>query len=95
MFEKIKSFFNREDKSSKPKHERRFIGAKRTRWTDWIDATLTKINLDTDMDLLSTITKCRDLAKNSPVIRAYLSSCVKNIVRQNWFRSSVPSQEQQ
>ena len=86
MFERIKSFFTKQDnKPKKPKRERRLIGSKHTRFTEWIDATLNKVNLDIDLDLLPTITRCRDLAKNSPIIRAYLSACVKNIVGKTGF----------
>lgn len=84
MLEKLFKFFKK-DAEAKPRRERRLVGSRRTRFTDWIDATLNKINLDIDTDLLETITKCRDLAKNSPIIRAYLSACVKNIVGKTGF----------
>lgn len=95
MFEKLLNIFKKD--SSKPMRTRRFIGSRNTRWTKWIDSTLSKINLDTDTDLLQTITKCRDLAKNSPIVRAYLSACVKNIIGKTGFslQCQVKSSEDQ
>lgn len=64
---------------------RRMIGAHFSTYTNWMGATLAKINLDIETDLDEVVKRCRDLAKNSPIIRAYLSACVKNIVRKDRF----------
>lgn len=62
------------------KMSRSFKGGRLNRFTNWINATLTRVNADVNADLLNTITKCRDLAKNDPIVRAYLSACQKNII---------------
>jgi capsid protein len=62
------------------KMSRSFKGGRLNRFTNWINATLTRVNADVNQDLLNTITKCRDLAKNDPIVRAYLSACQKNII---------------
>ncbi len=62
------------------KLSRSLKGGRLSRLTSWINATLTRVNADVNADLLNTITKCRDLAKNEPIVRAYLSACQKNIV---------------
>lgn len=72
-------------KTGKPVYVRGFAGARHTRGTDWPLATLNKINLDIQMDYLEVIKRCRDLAKNSPIMRAYLSSCEKNIIGKTGF----------
>ena len=59
---------------------RGFKGAYFNRFVDWAFATLTKINLDINTNLLDVVRKCRDLAKNNALIRAYLGSCVKNVI---------------
>lgn len=80
----IKNLFKRDEKKEKI-FIRSFKGASRTRYTKWIDSTLTKINSDIQSDLLTTITRCRDLAKNEPIIRSYLSMCEKNIIGKSGF----------
>ncbi len=57
------------------------IGGFPTRYTNWIFAGLTKVNSDINTNYIEVIKKCRFLAKNNPIVRSYLSSCVKNIVR--------------
>ena len=71
---------------------RRLIGAHFSDYTNWMGASLTKINLDIETDRDEVVKRCRDLAKNSPIIRAYLSACVKNIVRKDGIQPSMPSQ---
>lgn len=66
--------------SNGKKMVRSLKGGRLSRLTNWINATLTRVNADVNADLLNTITKCRDLAKNEAIIRAYLSSCQKNII---------------
>lgn len=87
IVDSIRRFFNKKSASSTGKtlEQRRLIGSRFTRFTEWIGATLSKVNLDLDNDLLPTIVKCRDLAKNSPIVRAYLSACQKNIIGQTGF----------
>ena len=72
-------------KGKKMSASRSFKGAIRNRYTDWLTATLTKINADTNQDQLGVITKCRDLAKNDPIGRSYLSICQKNIIGKSGF----------
>lgn len=52
----------------------------KTRFSNWINSTLTPINVDLEKDLSNVVTRCRDLAKNNNIVRAYLSMCVKNII---------------
>ena len=83
------SFFSskkKEDEASKGKKMKRgFTGASRTRFTRWINDTLLRINQDTNADQLKTIARCRDLAKNNPIVRSYLGSCVKNVIGKSGF----------
>lgn len=84
----FKKWFNKEAAPApqgKKMNSRSFKSARRNRYTEWINASLTKINSDINADLLGAITKCRDLAKNDPIIRSYLSSCQKNIIGKSGF----------
>lgn len=72
---------------------RRLSGAILSRISGDYDGALAKINLDLDTDLLEVVKRCRNLAKNEPIIRAYLSACVKNIVRQDRLRATVSGEE--
>ena len=76
---------NKEKRDIKPKRKRKLAGSRFSRYTEWMDASLSKINLDIDNDLLEVVKRCRHLAKNSPIIRAYLSACVKNIIGKTGF----------
>ena len=81
-------FFKKEEApkpTGKKVNTRSFKGAQRNRYTNWINATLSKINADTNYDQLNVITKCRDLAKNDSIIRAYLGACQKNIIGKSGF----------
>ena len=80
----------KKDAPEKPKGKkmnatRAFKGAMKNRYTDWLLASLTKINADTNAGQLDVITKCRDLAKNDPIGRSYLSICQKNIIGKGGF----------
>lgn len=85
----IRNFFkgseNKENDDKKQENVRSFIGAANTRLTNWINASLSPISSDLNNGLLKTIEKCRELAKNNSIIRAYLSLCVKNIVGKAGF----------
>lgn len=62
---------------------RGFIGAFASKMTDWIGATLNKVNLDITTDLMLILPKCRYLAKNNPIVRSYLSMMEKNVLGKN------------
>lgn len=70
---------NREAPKTK-RFTRGLKGAYFNTFVNWMFATLTKINLDINQNLLEVVKKCRDLAKNNSLIRAYLGSCVKNVI---------------
>ena len=74
-----------EPKPQGKKMVRSLKGAQRNRYTNWINATLQRVNADINQDLIDVITKCRDLAKNDTVIRSYLGSCVKNVIGKSGF----------
>ena len=68
-------------KKETPKtNTRSLIGASTTRFTDWITATLTKINCDLVNEQMTVITRTRALAKNNPIVRSYLGMAQKNII---------------
>ena len=78
---------NKEEKKqpAKKTQRRSLVGGRRSRYTDWINDSLVKVNADINEDYLETIKKCRSLAKNEPIIRAYLGACVKNIIGKTGF----------
>lgn len=59
-----------------------------------MDATLTPISIDLETDLNGVVEKCRALSKNNPIIRAYLSSCVKNVVGKTGFELQCQVKQQ-
>lgn len=71
-------FFRKREKPVENK--RSLIGGIPTRCTDWISASLTKVNTDIVDQQPIILPKCRYLAKNNPVVRAYLSMAEKNII---------------
>lgn len=64
---------------------RSFKGANSSRFTNWINSTLTPINVEINADLVKLIIRTRDLAKNDDVVRAYLSMLEKNIIGNTGF----------
>ena len=82
-FNIFKRWFHREEPQAPvkgKKMQRNLKGAIRTRYTNWLNATLQRANADINQDLITVISKCRDLAKNDSLTRAYLGACQKNII---------------
>lgn len=83
----IKDFFtskkpeNIEQKPVVKKQKRAFKGARNGRLTTWLFSSFNKINLDTKQDLVTLITRCRDLSKNNEIMRSHLNNFEKNIIR--------------
>lgn len=88
-------FFNIFKKEQPVKEKRSLVAAIKTRFTDWIHATLNPINLDLVNDQLGVISKCRDASKNNPIVRSYLSMAQKNIIGKSGlvFQSQLKSSE--
>lgn len=78
---KLKQVEKQNKNKEKNIEKRTLVGGIPTRYTNWIFANLNKVNADITTNYVEVIKKCRYLAKNNPIIRSYLSSCVKNIVR--------------
>lgn len=87
MFERMLDFFKKapEQKQHKMQRVRSFIGARTTRFTNWLYETFTRINLDLDNDLFKLTSRTRELAKNNDVVRAYLEILEKNIIGATGF----------
>lgn len=64
---------------------RGLVGAMPTRLTNWITATTSRINCEFPSSLATVVPRCRDVAKNNPVIRSYLSMCQKNVIGKGGF----------
>lgn len=64
---------------------RGLVGAMPTRLTNWITATSSRINCELPSSLATVVPRCRDVAKNNPVIRSYLSMCQKNVIGKGGF----------
>lgn len=81
----LKNLFNR--KSPKQSHSfvRGLVGAMPTRLTNWITATSSRINAEFPGSLSTVVPRCRDVAKNNPVIRSYLSMVQKNVIGKGGF----------
>lgn len=76
-------FSSKKEDIAKPVKKRSFIGAAKNRYTDWINATFSKVNGDLLNQQEILLTKCRSLAKNNPLVRAYLGMAVKNVIGKN------------
>lgn len=76
-------FFGNKAEPQKPMKKRSFAGAIKTRFTDWISATFSKANADILNQQPILLPRCRDLAKNNPIIRSYLGMAVKNVIGKN------------
>lgn len=77
--------FKKKDKRHGKQMSRALVGAMPTRLTNWATATCSRINSEFPSSLAVVVPRCRDVAKNSPVIRSYLSMCHKNIVGKGGF----------
>ena len=86
-FNLLKRWFHKEEPQAPKgkKMQRNLKGAIRNRYTNWLNATLQRANADINQDLITVITKCRDLAKNDSITRAYLGACQKNIIGKTGF----------
>lgn len=77
--------FKEETKVSKKK-KRGFKGAIKTRFTNWLLNTFTKINVDTKLEFKQLISRVRDLSKNNEVFRSHLNNLEKSIIGKQGFR---------
>lgn len=65
--------------------KRSFVGAAKNRFISWIYDSLSKINLDIDTQLLTVISRTRELAKNNNIVRSYLELMEKNVIGKAGF----------
>ena len=73
-------------KEQKKKSTRGFKGALKTRFTNWLLSSFTKINVETKYEFKQLISRVRDLAKNNEVFRSHLNNIEKSIIGKQGFR---------
>lgn len=78
------NIFKPNETVKKPRN-RAFNGARNNRFTNWIYSSLAKINLDIDNDLITLISRTRELSKNNVIVRSYLELMEKNVIGKSGF----------
>ena len=78
--------FNIFKKEQKKKSTRGFKGALKTRFTNWLFASFTKINVETKYEFKQLVLRVRDLSKNNEVMRSHLNNLEKSIIGKQGFR---------
>ena len=73
-------------KEQKKKSTRGFKGALKTRFTNWLLSSFTKINVETKYEFKQLISRVRDLSKNNEVFRSHLNNLEKSIIGKQGFR---------
>ena len=81
---KIFNFFKKETK--KKKSTRGFKAALKTRFTNWLFSSFTKINVETKYEFQQLILRVRDLSKNNEIMRSHLNNLEKSIIGKQGFR---------
>ena len=80
---KLLNIFKKEQKN---KSTRGFKGALKTRFTNWLLSSFTKINVETKYEFKQLISRVRDLSKNNEVFRSHLNNLEKSIIGKQGFR---------
>lgn len=80
---KLLNIFKKEPEKKK---QRGFKGALKTRFTNWLLNSFTKINVDTKYEFKQLISRVRDLSKNNEVFRSHLNNLEKSIIGKQGFR---------
>ena len=78
--------FNIFKKEQKKKSTRGFKGALKTRFTNWLFASFTKINVETKYEFKQLVLRVRDLSKNDEIFRSHLNNIEKSIIGKQGFR---------
>lgn len=65
---------------------RSFAAAGRSRYTDWLTATFSKINWDLRADLRDLVVKSRDLSKNNAIFRSHLNNVQNAVLGKSGFQ---------
>ena len=73
-------------KEQKKKYTRVFKGVLKTRFTNWLLSSFTKINVETKYEFKQLILRVRDLSKNNEVFRSHLNNIEKSIIGKQGFR---------
>lgn len=80
----IKKLFNKQ--KAPVQQKRSFKAAQKSRLTNWLFNSFTKINFDTKNELKTLITRCRDLSKNNEIFRSHLNNFEKSIIGNKGFK---------
>lgn len=80
----IKKLFTKQ--KAPVQQKRSFKAAQKSRLTNWLFNSFTKINFDTKNELKTLITRCRDLSKNNEIFRSHLNNFEKSIIGNKGFK---------